>query len=119
MTLETIKPYLIIVGVWLIVIVFALIMIFIGGWFIRKSIKRNRKNTNLFLNSIWAGITGGIVVAMFLDLKSKEFNIFSYILILALIVLFIGMMTSIAQGYFPKIKKKIKQYLSEKSRNLC
>lgn len=109
MNLDLILSYSIIALVWVIAFGIAIIVSSIGFLVLKKAMKHDEKAALAFLNNIWSGIAGGLVVAMLLDLKSKEFNFFSYLFMLALIILTVSLFSYIGTKFYSLNKKRGKK----------
>lgn len=98
---KTVNPYLVIVLIWLIVLGIAGLIFVMACYFFFKSAKKDFKEMLSFIRNVFAGVTGGIVVAMFLDLKTNDkINIFTCVLFGAMAIFFIGLMSYLNTSLF-------------------
>lgn len=110
MDFTAIKDIGLVVAVILIDLLIMLLMIFLGGWYLIKSARIDKKVTSAFLNNTMGGIIGGLVLYFFLEQQGKPFNIFYYMLAFGLSIFVIGLMSYLVQAYsFPKVINKGKK----------
>ena len=75
----------------------------IGIYLFYKAVRVDRNISFSFFNNLFAGITGGIIVAMFLEIKNKGGSYIGSLIITGVAMLFIGIMTFIITSV-PQLK---------------